>query len=117
MDNKEVLNSITSIKRPTASRVEILTYDDNGRIQTKTDDLLASAMSIQSGKGITYKVKVDKEKHFYNPIKGDKIDSKDVHTKDLRFKFLSVSERCFNEYIRYLRSGYDSHLVIAEREI
>ncbi len=74
-------------------------------------------MMVKSGKSYVYKVKIDKSKHLFDPHKGDKIDSKNNHTKDLRFKFISVSEKCFNSYLQYLKDGYDSNLVVAEREI
>jgi hypothetical protein len=95
-------------------------YDDKGKLDNTLDDTKACALSFQTPSGPVYKLKARRGGHLYNPL--DKqgrldfgLDKKDRTTGDLTFQYKPVSEKAFNNYLEFLRTGYDSFLINAER--
>jgi hypothetical protein len=126
MNEKELRDAITvlrsdrNVKKPT----EPVRYNDNGESDSKRkkkfSDNETAAIEIPTTTGQLFRIKVERNGKFFNPLKAGndyRLDQQDRTTKDLRFQFRSVPESAFGHYVRFLKTRYDSSLLAAEREV
>ena len=124
INQKEMNEAITqpmgkSGRKPTRFR-DTIRYDVNGKsdqsVQVKLTDDKTAGIIIPSTSGTVFKVRVQRNGQFFNPLQHTNLNDKDKTTNDLRFKFKAVSEQSFMNYIKFLETRYDSYIVKAERE-
>jgi hypothetical protein len=121
MLNKDELEAaITHIKPVQTNQPQLRTitrYDAQGKINNQLTDEQAIAIEMPLGRGYSYKIKIQRGGRIFNPLDGNKTNSRRKLTKDLDFKFREVSEKAFKTYLKFLQTGYDSYLVAVQREI
>lgn len=118
---KDILDSITrpisKEKISDASPVSNARYNKKGEIDNKLNDTETVAIKqVLRNKNTSCKVKCRRGGRFFNPLESFDIKQKDKTTNENMFKFRDVSEKSFNNYVKFLQTGYDSLLVQSERE-
>lgn len=115
--------AITEISKPKDNRKSLSTkpkhlrYDKFAK-ETK-DSIFVTAVEITSGNNVIFKVKSSRNGKLYNPIEENNtygLDKLQRDSKDLMFKLVEVNEKCFKNYLQFLKTRNNSYLTIAERE-
>lgn len=123
--NKELLDSITSVKTTNANvSPVVIKYDSSGKNdkdkKNKISDEDACALSISAGKNKIFKIKRKRGGQLFNPLNVGMLYSLstiDRLTNEPMFTFQEVSEKAFNIYIEFLNARHESLLLLAEREL
>lgn len=120
MNSREEIKSAVHVINPNKNVVESLEvrYDIYGKSdedkKKKLTDADAAAIAVKIGNSVTYKVKGSKSGKLYDPANNGPIAAEVGGTK--KFKFFEVTNRSFDTYLQFLRTGHNNLLKKAERE-
>lgn len=122
MSRENLQDAITYINKVTDSKIEkyLFKYDHVGTEHKKLEDSKTTAIRQKTTTGLSYKVKCERGGNLFDPRKKSSdysLTSLDKTTKELRFRFKTVTLKAFNNYIRFLQTSHESLLIAAQREI
>lgn len=121
----DLASAITQPKgasRVSDDTVDVIRYDFRGRNDSgsvkKMQERDACAQVSTNGRNSIYKIKSRRGGKLYNPLVNgrDDLGSTDKTSNNSKFQFREVNKQAFEAYVKFLQTGYDSHLLSAERE-
>ena len=116
----DIESCITKPQNSDVNSSKVFKYNEKGEVDPEIKETNCCAEKYVSKDRSIYKVKIDRQKEFYNPLVnqvGYSISARDKMLNNPMFKFREVSEKCFGLYIRFLKERQESLYLAARREI
>jgi hypothetical protein len=121
-DLEDVITRPKAESQVVRQEVKTTRYDAEGKSELelgkKLKDSEACAFVAKSGLHSVFKIKSARGGELYNPSKHGRsgLTSVNKNNNDPMFVYREVNVQAFEAYLKFLQTGYDSYLLIAERE-
>lgn len=120
----DIASAITQPKGPSRvseDSIQVVRFNSKGRSDANSEhkfsEVEACAQQTNVGRNQIYKVKSRRGGKLFNPlVGGSNIAAVDKTSNNPMYQFREVNQQAFDAYVKFLKTGYDSYLLNAERE-
>jgi hypothetical protein len=100
-------------KQPVDKTEETIRYKTNGSVNSVDSNDDTVAIKIVLPKNSLYKIKCRKSLELYNPLQ----EGGSYKLSSESFQFKEVNEKCFTNYLQFLKTKQENLFKIAQREV